>query len=504
MRPLLPLLLLAGCTVGPNFERPAPPAATAGYAAAADAPRGAPTAVPGEGPQPGWWKAFGSPTLDALVAQALANNQSLAASNATLARARARIEAVAGRRLPQVDADARAEHQQVNLSAFGFDGASLGRPGLGNPEFDLYTVGGGVSYDPDLFGRNRRSLERSVAQAEAQAHQTEAAHLTLAGRVVTQVLTIAAIRDRSAAAKAIIAEDQRNVRLTEARRRAGAGTLVEVLSARGQLAGDEGDLPQLDQQLAEARAMLALLLGLSPAELGATDFALADFTLPAQIPVTLPSELARKRPDILQAEADLHAATAAIGVATARLYPSITLGASIAQSAQSPGDLLGTDYRGFDIFAGLSAPIFRGGTLRADKRGAEAAAQASAATYRQTVLEAFGQVYNLLAALGNDARSLATQQQAADLTERSLRLSRRSFQVGNSGILQVLDASRLNQRARLALVEAKARQYLNVARLHVATAGGWIGSPDTAATESMALPIVSTPQSGLSPARKGD
>ncbi|MET0365443.1 MAG: efflux transporter outer membrane subunit [Sphingobium sp.] len=479
-------VLLAGCTVGPDFERP-PISATGGYADSGKAPRKAPAAMPGEGPQFGWWKTFGSPQLDALVDRAMANNQSLAASNATLARARTRIEAVAGRRLPQVDGNARVEREQVNLQAFGFDPAAFGSS-AGNPEFNLYTVGGGVSYDLDLFGGNRRALEQSVAQAEAQAHQTEAAHLTIAGRVVSQVLTIAAIRERITTAKQIIAEGQRNVRLTDARRKAGAGTLVEVLSAQGQLAGDQADIPQLDQQLAEARAMLAILVGLSPVELGPTEFDFASFTLPSAIPVTIPSLLVRKRPDILQAEAELHAALAGVGMATARLYPDITLGATISQGAQAPGDLLGANYRGFDLFAGLTAPIFHGGTLKANKRGAEAEAQAASAQYRQTVLEAFGQVSNLLAALNNDSRSVATQNQAADIASRSLHLSRRSFQVGNSGILQVLDTSRVYQRARLSLVEAKARQFLNVSRLYVATAGGWTGPVAQAAAPTASDP----------------
>jgi len=479
---LFPVLAasLAGCTVGPDFERPALSPA-GGYAAVPPAGKGASAPAPGDGPAPRWWEAFGSADLDALVDRAIANNQSLTASNATLAQARAHIAAVAGRRLPQVDANARVEHEQVNLAAFGLD--NLGGGSIANPELELYSVGAGVSYDLDLFGRNRRALEQSVAQAEAQQHQTEAAHLTIAGRVVTQVLTIAAIRERIAAARALLAEDQRNVTLTDARRRGGAGTMVEVLSAQGQLAADQGELPQLDQQLAEARNMLAILLGLSPAELGATDFDFAGFAMPSDVPLALPSALVHKRPDILQAEADLHAATAAIGVATARLYPDITLGATIAQSAAHPEDVFARSFRGFDIFAGLTAPIFHGGTLKAEKRGAEAEARAAAATYQQTVLEAFGQVSDLLAALGNDARSVMTQQQAADIAARSLHLSRRSFQVGNSGILQVLDASRIYQRTRLALVDAQARQFLNVARLYVATAGGWTGPAVAAQAE---------------------
>jgi NodT family efflux transporter outer membrane factor (OMF) lipoprotein len=467
---ILAMGLLAGCkTVGPEFKAQELSSA-AGYAAADGK-----SATLGEGPALRWWEAFGSAELDRLVDKAMANNRSLAAANATLERARERISAVSGRNLPQVDARARAEYQQVNLSAFGLDFSGSGLPSVGNPDFDLYTVGGGVSYDLDLFGGNRRALEQAVAEAEAQRFQAEAAHLTVAGRVVTQVLAIAALNDRIATERALLAEDQRNVTLTQRRQTAGVGTLVEVLSAQGQLAADQAGLPQLEQQLAEARNMLAILLGLSPAELDATDFSLDRLTLPADVPVALPSALVHKRPDILQAEAQLHAATAAIGVATARLYPDITLGASLTQSTSHPEDILSSGTRAFDFFAALTASIFDGGTRKAEKRGTEAAARASAATYQQTVLSAFGQVSDLLAALGNDARSVANQQQSASIAERSLHLSRRSFEVGNSGILQVLDASRSYQRARLGLVDARSRQFLDVARLYVATAGGWTG-----------------------------
>lgn len=458
------LALLGGCAVGPNWQRPAPPAAAEGYGAAPSA-----GVVMADGPAGRWWEGFGSPAMTALVDRAMANNASLAASNATLERAHAHIAEVAGRRLPQVDANARAEHEQANLSTYGFPLPS----GFTNPIFELYTLGGGVTYDLDLWGKNRRALEAARADAEAQLHQTEAAHLTIAGRVVTQVLTIAAIRDRIAAQTALIAESQRNVDLTEARRQAGEGTMVEVLSVRSQLAADQASLPALDQQLAEARDMLAILIGVSPAELGATDFSLAGFTLPGSVPVAIPSALVHKRPDILTAEARLHASVAQIGVATASLYPDITLGGSYTQSANALRNLFSPNDRGFDIFGGITAPIFHGGTLRAQKRGAEAERKAAAASYRQTVLEAFGQVADLLNALDTDARGLATARQSASLAEQSLGLSRESFKVGNSGILQVLDASRTWQRARVALVDAQARQYLNVARLYVATAGGW-------------------------------
>ena len=477
MRFVLPLLAataLAGCTVGPDFNRPAPPVTSAYLPPEELRPAGSaqPLASPGVGPTQRWWVAFGSSDLDALVDRAIQHNYSLAASNAALAAARDELRAIAGRRLPQVDANARIEQEQANLSAFGFSPTpALGLNG--NPEFHLYSVGGGISYDLDLFGGIRRKVEEGAARTEAQQRQTEAAHLTLAGQVVNQVLTIAAIRDRIATAEAILADDQRNLDLTRKRQQGGEGTLVEVLNAQSQYTSDRGMLPQLQQQLAEARHLLATLVGVTPSDLGPTEFDLERLTLPASVPVTLPSALVHKRPDILQAEADLHAATAAIGVATARLYPDITLGATLTQGSSDVGSLFKDAFRGYDIFAGLTAPIFHGGTLRAQRAAAVDRAHAADATYQQTVLSAFEQVANLLSALNTDARSLDMQRDAVAVASRSLELSRRSFQVGNSGILQVLDSERLYQRARADLVDARTRQYLNVARLYVATAGGW-------------------------------
>jgi len=479
---LLSATLLAGCTVGPNFERPSAPTGT-GYRPPAEqrvAAQAEPVADLGVGPQARWWEAFGSPELDALVDRAIADNFSLAAARATLAASEAEARAIAGRRLPQIDASTRIEQEQVNLSAFGFQPS----PALGvngNPEFHLFSVGGGISYDLDLFGGLRRQSEQSVAQAEAQRRATEAAHLAIAGRVVDQVLTVAAISKQIEVADALLADDLRNVDLTQKRRKAGEGTLVEVLNAQAQYTSDRGDIPQLHQQLDEARHLLATLVGVAPADLGPADFDLEKLVLPASVPVTLPSALVHKRPDILQAEADLHAATAAIGVATAKLYPDITLGATLTQGAPAVDSLVKNAFRGYDVFAGLAAPIFHGGTLKAERDAAVARAHASAATYQQTVLDAFGQVADLLSALQSDARSVANQRESVDVAQRSLALSRRSFEVGNSGILQVLDSERLYQRANTNLVLARTRQYLNVARLYVATAGGWT-TPDKAVT----------------------
>ncbi|MDP9056965.1 MAG: efflux transporter outer membrane subunit [Pseudomonadota bacterium] len=466
--------LLGSCSPGPDFVAPAPPAPSSGYANTGS-PRVDLRVEMGGGPQGRWWEGFGSRDLDALVERALVNNQTLAASDATLEQARQQIAAVVGRRLPQVDANARIEHEEINLAAFGFNPATFGSSvAISNPHFNLYTVGGGVSYDLDLFHRNARALEQARAEGEAQRQQSAAAHLTIAGRVAAQVLMIAVIRDHIAAMQGLVDDSARNLALTRTRQQLGSGTLVEVLTAQAQLAEDQSQLPALDQQLAEARDMLAILVGISPAELGPTSFSLAQFTLPAKIPVALPSALVHQRPDILIAEARLHAATAAVGVAAANMYPDITLGGTYAQAANTIGSLLSNQFRGFDVFAGLTAPIFHGGTLTAQKRGAEASARAAAATYRETVLEAFQQVSDLLSSIDTDQRTLAATRESVAISGHSLDLSRRSFQIGYSGVLQVLTANQTHERAQLALIDAQGKQILNVARLYVATAGGWL------------------------------
>lgn len=472
-------LALSGCVVGPDFHRPAPPS-TSAYLPASETSgaKGQPgdsVATSGQTPIR-WWAAYGSPVLDKLVDRAIANNRSLAASNATLARSVAELAAARGTALPQLDVNSRVEREQINLSAFGVKSGKL--PGLAsNPEFNLYSIGGGVSYDLDLFGGRRRRIEQAGALAEAQLRQVQAAHLSIAGRVVVQTITIAAIRSRISAAQALITEDQRNVDLTDRRRRGGEGTMVQVLNAQSQLAADQASLPALHQSLGEAQHLLATLVGVAPADFNAPDLDLDDLKLPTNIPVSLPSELVHRRPDILQAEADLHAATAAIGVATARLYPDITLGATLTQGRPSAGNLFKGAFRGYDIFAGLTAPIFNGGTLKAERRAAIDDAHAASAVYEDTVLNAFAQVADLLQALAHDQQTIEAQRQALAVTGSSLALSRRSFEVGNSGVFEILDAERIHQRSLSGLVEARAQQYLDSARLFVATAGGWVGTP---------------------------
>ncbi|HEY5759457.1 MAG TPA: efflux transporter outer membrane subunit, partial [Steroidobacter sp.] len=255
---------------------------------------------------------------------------------------------------------------------------------------------------------------------------------------------------------------------------AGIVTKVDELSARSQLAQDTTLLPPLRQQLDTARHALAVLLGKAPADWADAQSSFAssgDLRLPDQLPVSLPSELVRRRPDILSAESQLHAATAAVGVATANLYPQITLSGNVGFQATSTGRLFDASSLAWGVIGGITAPLFDGGTLRAERRAALQAVQVNAANYQQTVLESFGQVANLLQAARHDEELLAAQTEAVETARSSVDLARRSYSAGNVGVLTVLDAERQRLHARLGLLDAQSKRFVNTAQLLLAVGG---------------------------------
>ncbi|MGC3980303.1 MAG: efflux transporter outer membrane subunit [Steroidobacteraceae bacterium] len=252
---------------------------------------------------------------------------------------------------------------------------------------------------------------------------------------------------------------------------AGSVSRVDVLSAQSQVANDETLLPSLRQQLSAARHALSVLMGQAPGNWQAPIFQLTNFELPATLPVALPSELAHQRPDILAAEAQLHAATAAVGVATANLYPRITLSASFSQQSLEAGELFNASNRAWSLISGLTAPIFDGGRLRAEQRAARAQVQAEAARYQQVVLQSFAQVADALDALSHDEELLAAQRQASGIAEQNLSLTRDSYSEGNVGVLQVLDSERAYQQAKLGYVRAQAQRLQDTARLFLSLGG---------------------------------
>jgi NodT family efflux transporter outer membrane factor (OMF) lipoprotein len=470
-------LAMAGCVVGPDFKLPAPPAVTRYISPdeiktpEGDAGPAAPrqTIELGEKVAVDWWTLFQSPDLDLLVKQAVAGSRTLESAKARLAQSREAIDAASSALYPQIGLNASAARERVSATEFGLRPSAFPLP----PNFNLFQVGPSVSYALDIFGGTRRGIEQQSALADFQQHQLDAAYLTLTGNTITEAIQIAAVRAQLMAVGDILDIDRHNLDLVRKERRAGTVPDSDVVIADSQLAQDETLQPGLDQQLSTAKHALAVLLGRAPGDWLAPDVDLASLTLPVKLPVSLPSELVHQRPDIRAAEAQLHAASAQIGIATAQLYPAVTLSGGIGTSALDAGNLFNPAGLVWSIAAGLTQPIFDGGMRRAKRRGALAAFKASAADYQQTVLLAFGQVADTLQALNNDAHLLAAQQHALDLASESVRLQRISYTRGGTGLLNLLDAQRQYQQARLGYVRAQAQRYQDTIQLLVAMGGGW-------------------------------
>ncbi len=462
-------LVISSCAVGPDFEHPAPPQVdsyTSVAMPAALTPGGGEPSqafVMGQTLSAQWWEVYNSQRLNQVIIEALAGNPTLESAKATLAQAQQLLIAARGGFYPQVDIGASAQRQHAGDA----------------PITNLYSLGGTVSYVPDVFGGTRRGVEQQEALADNQRYQLAAAYLALTGNAVTQSLNIAAIRLQISAVQDILADDEKNLQLVQLKFEGGKASHLDVLTAESQLSNDKTLLPSLKQQLSEARHALTILTGKFPGQWNAPDFDLAEFSLPAQLPVTLPSELAHKRPDILAAEARLHAASAAIGVATSRLYPTITLSGSWIAESSSTTTLFQSSNQFRNLLANLTFPIFHGGALRAQKQAAIDAYQSSLALYQQTVLTAFGQVADVLRALEHDSELVEAQNHALENSSRSLELHRLSYQAGKSDLLQFLDAERAYQQARLGYARAQAQRFQDTAQLFVAMGGGWWDEQNT-------------------------
>ena len=462
---------LSGCkAVGPDFQPPPPPK-TSAYLASADTPTNVARMSPDARVAGAWWKSFNSPDLDRVMDEALRGNPSLVEADASLARMRELANAAHGAQSPQVDLNGGIEGERINLTAFGFKGV----PGIAitNPTLGLYTVGANVSYDVDVFGGLRRRTEAARAQAEASARQADAAYLSLTGQTAMAAMQIATVQAEVDAYDAAIADDQRLLDIIHAAQAAGGEAPSASDSVKAQLAQDEAALPLLAMQLAQSRHALAQLVGEAPADWSAPDFRLASFTAPADVPVSLPSSLVRQRPDILAAEANLHAATAEIGVASANLYPDIKLTANITQTALVGNNLFSYGSSGWTLLAGLTQPVFHGGTLRAEKRAAIDAAHVAAARYKGTVIGAFTQVADVMEAIAQDDAELKALAYSEDVAAKAEQDDETAFKLGGGALLAVMDDERRLQLARRALAAAKGKRLSDIAQLYVVTAADW-------------------------------
>ena len=469
--------MLAGCALGPDFKRPDPPhverytAQELRLETAAAVGESEQHVVPGEQLRSDWWRLFQSDALDRVVERALAGNRTLVAAAATLAQSQELAAAQAGTLYPQVGVTAAIGRQKYGAEFLG----SSPKP----PAFTYFAVGPTISYALDYTGGVARSVEQQYALADYQRQQLHAAYLAVTGTAVMQALKIASLRAQIATVEVLLGQDRENLKLVQTAFDAGSVSRVDIVSANSQLASDATLSPPLRQELSLARHALAIVLGQAPANAALPEFDLANLELPRSLPLSLPSELAHRRPDILAAEAQLHAATAAVGIANANLYPHINLTAATGQQATDFGHLFDRASNVWSLAGALVAPLFDGGTLRAEQRAAVDAMHASAANYEQTVLVAFGQVADSLQALDHGAEQLEAQLRAQDAARDNVDLTRKSYNEGNVGVLQVLDAERLYQQARLGYERARGQRYLDTATLFLALGGS---GPDAVAS----------------------
>lgn len=468
--------LLFGCAAGPDFKRPESPAATH-YAAGADPATAAGNGIAAQrfaagADLPGdWWRLFESPELDALVAAGLAHSPTLEAARATLAQSEENLRAGRGVFFPELDIGASFARQQISPLRFGPGAAAAA------PVFGLYTLSVGVGYALDVFGTQRRGVEGLAAEVDAGRAAARAAMLSLVGNIINTAIAEAAYREQGEALQRLLILQRQQLALLRTQAESGLVGDAAVVALEAQLAANEAVLPTLRQRRSAAADLLATLTGQLPADAALPPLTLASLRLPATLPLSVPSALVRHRPDILAAEAELHYASAQIGVASAALYPSITLGGNYGANNDSLRRLRDPAGRFWSFGPSVDLPLFQGGAGVARKQAAVEAYAAALARYRQTVLAAFAQVADTLQALTHDAELAQARQRAYDLAQEQLALTRASRDAGLVADADWLVAQQQLESARLSLVDATAQRHQDSAALFVALGGGWWNAP---------------------------
>jgi len=482
---------VSACAVGPNFKPPQAPD-TPGFvkpgvlpATTAAAPlSGGETQrfvdgldIPGQ-----WWTLFKSPELNALIERALAHSPTLAAAQATLRNANETTAAERGSFFPSISGTYEGERSQST-------GAQFGEPAFGTSLYTLNTASVSVAYTLDAFGGIRRQVEALTAQAEYQRFALEASYLTLTANIVTAAVNEASLRAQIAATEDIAHAQQAQLAITQRRVDAGGASRSDVLQQQATLQTTLASLPPLRTQLAQARNQLAAYSGSLPADYDDAAINLDSLTLPVDLPVSVPSKFVEQRPDVREYAAELHEATAQIGVATANMLPQLTLTGSYGGAAGKFTQMFDPGAVVWSLIGQVTQPIFKGGTLLHQRRAAIAAAQAAAANYRATVITAFQDVSNTLYALQGDAEALAAETTAEATAADSLKLVQVQYKSGAASYLTVLTAQQTYQNAAIALVKARAQRYSDTAALFQALGGGWWNRTDLAANSSDKGPL---------------
>ncbi|WP_092358795.1 efflux transporter outer membrane subunit [Collimonas sp. OK242] len=472
---LLAALALAACTVGPDFVRPAPPEVDRytrePMPAAMAADGNVQHVIPGAAVPADWWRMFNSAQLDTMVSQAIANNPTLEASQATLRQSQDNLRAGYGVFFPQISAglDAVRERNAPVTNGLQSSGSI----------FNVVTLSGSISYALDVFGGQRRTVEGLRAQADNQRYAGQAAYLTLSANVVNTTIARAGYAAQVRATEQLIEMENQQLDATKAQFRAGTSAYSSVLGLQSLIAANRAALAPLRQRMDQAEHLLAILQGRMPSQASLPDVDLNQLALPADLPLSLPSDLVRQRPDILSAEAQLHVASANIGVATAAMFPSFSLNGSYGVAGSSFGNLSAASGKFWSIGPALSIPLFRGGSLWFGRKAAIDAYQASLATYRQVVLSAFAQVADSLKALQHDAEALEAQAESQRAAGEALHLLQVSYRAGLAAYLDVLAADVQYQQATISYLQAVALRQQDTVALFVALGGGWRNAPDS-------------------------
>ena len=425
-----------------------------------------------------WWALFHSKALNALIAQALANNPDLKAAQAAILVAHEGTRAQRGAYFPQVTLGptiTRQKDPSDTLAPVPANNASL---------YSLITPQVSVSYVPDVFGLNKRSVEAAAANEQASRYEMIATDITLSANVAQAVITEASLEDQIQTTNDLIATNREILSLLQYQKSKGYIAGTDIAAQQAQLAQLEASVPPLLKQRDQEHNLIAVLTGGYPSQLQAEKFSLAGFTLPSDLPLSLPSTLVEQRPDVLQAQANLHAASAQVGIATAARLPNVTLTANAGTNALTIGQVFGPGTGFWNIGAALLAPIFDGGTLLHQQRAARFAYQQTAQQYRSTVLTAFQNVSDTLAAIQHDAETLKATAAAADAAKTSLDLARLQHKDGYAAYLSVLNAAQTYQQARLSLVQAEADRFTDTTALFQALGGGWWHRADLASAAS--------------------
>ncbi|HUN76361.1 MAG TPA: efflux transporter outer membrane subunit [Steroidobacteraceae bacterium] len=461
---------LGSCAVGPNFHRPAPPAGTH-YTSARDpsttvsAQGVAQHFTPGAQVANDWWRLFNSKALQAIVSEALASNPGLQAAQASLRGSEYNLRAGYGIFYPQIRADAQGARERFAPVEFGESARAQ--------VFNLFTLSASASYALDLFGGERRQLEALAAQVDVQRATEHATYITLLANIVNTVVAKAAYRAEIDATQQLIDLQREQVKLAQVQYRAGTQPYSNVLSLESQLASYEATIPQLQQKLAQSADLLATLVGHVPADWTPPQIELEDLHLPRELPVSVPSDLVRQRPDVLIAEATAHTASADVGVATAAMLPSITLNGSYAAYGTTTSRLFAAGGRAWSIGGEAAEPLFQGGTLWFNRKAAVENYHAAMGLYRQTVLGAFQQVADVLGALDHDASALAAEDHALRTAREALHLVETQYEAGLDTYLDVLNADAQYHQAVINDLQAVAMRYQDTVALYVALGGGW-------------------------------